>query len=137
MTLLTKADILQGVDAPKKILIEALQGEIWLRPLSSAEVHEVQHIEAEGYGNFQARNARGQTNTEGKMNLAKMQVKQAEAKYEAIYKSINNPKNTDEWTYDDLKKLPTDAVNEMYDHVLEISGVEVTEADIKQFPEDE
>ena len=137
MALLSKATILKGVDAPRKILIESLNGEIWLRPLSSAEINEIQHIEAEGYGNFQARNQRGQTNTEGKMNLAKLQVKQAEAKYEAIHKSINNNKNDEPWSYEELEKLPTDAVNEIYDHVLEISGVDVTEADVKQFPEDE
>ena len=80
MTVLTKADILMGVDSPKKILIEALGGELWLRPLSSAEANEILNIEAQGYGTFNASNIRGQTTTDGKMNLAKMQEKQAEAK---------------------------------------------------------
>ena len=136
MAILNKSDILQGIDNPKKVKIEQLNGEIWLRPLSSAEVDEILNIEAEGMGTFNASNIRGQTSTDGKMNLAKMQTKQAEAKYTAIHKSINNNKG-DEWTFDEIKTLPADAVNEIYDQVMKISGAEVTTADVKQFPEDE
>lgn len=136
MTILTKADILQGIDVPKKIKIEALNGEIWLRPLSSAEVNEIQNIEAQGYGTFNASNNRGQTMADGKMNLAKLQEKQAEAKYHAIHKAINNPKN-DEWELTEIQQLPSDAVDEIYNHIMKISGVEITETDVKKFPENE
>ena len=136
MTVLTKADILMGVDSPKKILIEALGGELWLRPLSSAEANEILNIEAQGYGTFNASNIRGQTTTDGKMNLAKMQEKQAEAKYHAIHISINNNKN-DEWEYEEIKQLPSDAIDELYNKIMDLSGVDVTERDIKQFPENE
>ena len=135
MTVLTKSDILQGIDNPKKIKIEALNGELWLRPLSSAEVNEILNIEAQGYGTFNATNNRGQTMTDGKMNLPKLQEKQAEAKYLAIHKSINNPKN-DEWTIDELKQFRSNAINEIYDHIMKISGVDTTERDVKEFPED-
>lgn len=137
MTILTKADILQGIDTPKKIRIESLNGEIWLRPLSSAEVNEVMNIEAQGFGTFNASNNRGQTMTDGKMNLAKMQEKQAEAKYIAIHKSINNSKTSDEWTIEELKQFPKNAIDEVYNEVMDLSGVDVTEADMKQFPEAE
>lgn len=137
MTILTKADILQGIDTPKKIMIESLNGEIWLRPLSSAEVNEVMNIEAQGFGTFNASNNRGQTMTDGKMNLAKMQEKQAEAKYIAIHKSINNTKTSDEWTIEELKQFPKNAIDEVYNEVMNLSGVDVTEADMKQFPEAE
>ena len=137
MTILTKADILQGIDTPKKIRIESLNGEIWLRPLSSDEVNEVMNIEAQGFGTFNASNNRGQTMTDGKMNLAKMQEKQAEAKYTAIHKSINNSKTSDEWTIEELKQFPKNAIDEVYNEVMNLSGVDVTEADMKQFPEAE
>ena len=136
MTVLTKADILMGVDSPKKILIEALGGELWLRALSSAEANEILNIEAQGYGTFNASNIRGQTTTDGKMNLAKMQEKQAEAKYHAIHISINNKKN-DEWEYEEIKQLPSDAIDELYNKIMDLSGVDVTERDIKQFPDNE
>ena len=136
--ILSKSDILQGIDTPKQIKIETLGGEMWFRPLSSAEIDEILNIEAKGYGNFNAKNTnRGQTQTEGKMNLAKMQEARAEAKYMAIFKSINNPKNKEEWLLDEIKQLPSDAVNEIYDKVMELSGAEVTTADVKNFPEEE
>ena len=137
MTILTKSSILQGINTPKKIKIESLNGELWLRPLSSAEVDEILHIEAEGYGTFNASNNRGQTMADAKMNLAKMQEKQAEAKYIAIHKSINNDKNNDDWELDEIKQFPHDAVQEIYDQVMELSGAEVTVVDVKNFPENE
>ena len=121
MAILSKSDILLGIDTPKKVKINTLNGEIWLRPLSSAEVNEILNIEAEGMGTFNASQIKGQTKTDGKMNLAKMQEKQNEAKYIAIHKSINNPKG-DEWTLEEIKTLQLDAVNEIYDHVMKISG---------------
>jgi len=135
MAILTKTQILQGIDNPQKIKIEALNGELWLRPLSSAEVNEVLQIEAEGMGTFNASNVRGQTSADGKMNLAKLQEKQNEAKYLAIHKSINNPKG-DEWTLEEIQQLPADAITEIYDQVMKISGAEVTTADVKKFPEE-
>ena len=137
MTILTKSDILQGIDNPKKIKIETLNGELWLRPLSSAEVNEILNIEAQGYGTFNATQNRGQTMADAKMNLAKMQEKQAEAKYIAIHKSINNDKNNDEWDITEIKQFPHDAINEIYEHIMDLSGVEVTESDVKKFPENE
>ena len=91
MSILSKSEILQGIDNPQKIQIQALNGEIWLRPLSSAEINEVQHIEAQGYGTFNATNRQNQTTTDGKMNLAKMQEKTAEAKYIAIETVCRSP----------------------------------------------
>ena len=112
MTILTKADILNGVNSLKKV-----------------------NIEAQGYGTFNASSIRGQTTTDGKMNLAKVQEKQAEAKYHAIHISINNKKN-DEWEYEEIKQLPSDAIDEIYTKIMDLSGVDVTERDMKQFPED-
>ena len=137
MAILSKSDILLGIDTPKKVEIETLNGEIWLRPLSSAEVNEILNIEAQGMGTFNASSNRtGQSKTDGKLNLAKMQEKQNEAKYLAIHKSINNDKG-DEWTLEEIKTLQLDAVNEIYDQVMKISGAEVSTADVKRFPEDE
>ena len=136
MTVLTKSEILQGIDNPKKIEIEALNGELWLRPLSSAEVNEVLNLEAQGYGTFNATSNRGKTMTDGKMNLPKLQEKQAEAKYLAIHKSINNPKN-DEWTIDEIKQFRSNAIDEIYNNIMDLSGVDTTEDDVKQFPENE
>ncbi len=137
MTLLTKSDILQGINDPKKVEIKSLNGELWLRPLSSAEIDEITNIEAQGYGTFNASSRQKNTVAEGKMNLPKMQEKSNEAKYTAIHKSINNDKYDEEWTLTELKQFNKKAINEIYEKVMDLSGVEVTEGDVKQFPENE
>ena len=72
MAVLSKSDILLGIDSPRKVEIKQLNGEIWLRPLSSAEVNEVLNIEAQGMGTFNASsNRKGQTSTDGKMNIGR------------------------------------------------------------------
>ena len=133
---LTKSDILQGIKNPKKVRIDNLNGEIWLRPLSSAEVDEILNIEAQGYGTFNAKTVQGKANADAKMNLAKMQEKQAEAKYIAIHKSINNDNNKDGWELHEIKQLPADAITEMYDKIMDLSGASVTTKDVESFPED-
>lgn len=135
MAILKKSDILLGIDDPRPITIESLGGEIYLRPLSSSEVNEIVNIEAKGYGVFDAK-TRGKTaDASGKMNLAKLNDAEAEAKYQAIYLSINNPKG-DEWTLEELQALHSDQIDELYENVMRISGAETSEEDVKRFPED-
>ena len=136
MTILKKSDILLGIDDPRKVTIESLGGEIYLRPLSSAEVNKVVEIEAEGFGNFEASNLNRKTSATGKMNLKKMNEATAKAQYEAIFLSINNDKNSEEWSKEELQSLRKDAVTELYEKVMEISGANTTENDVKNFPED-
>lgn len=136
MAILTKADILNGIKNPQKIEIKALNGELWLRPLSSAEVNEVTNIEAEGYGTFNAKQSRKETLADAKMSLPVMQKATAKAKYTAIEKSLDNPKNPDKFTYEDVKNFKIDAIDEIYDHVMDLSGANTTETDVKKFPED-
>lgn len=135
MAILKKSDILLGIDDPRPITIESLGGEVYLRPLSSSEVNEIVNIEAKGYGVFDAK-TRGKTaDASGKMNLAKLNDAEAEAKYQAIYLSINNPKG-DEWTLEELQALHSDQIDELYENVMRISGAETSEEDVKRFPED-
>ena len=42
----------------------------------------------------------------------------------------------DEWTIDELKQFRSNAINEIYDHIMKISGVDTTERDVKECPED-
>ena len=135
MAILKKSDILLGIDDPRPITIESLGGEVYLRPLSSSEVNEIVNIEAKGYGVFDAK-TRGKTaDASGKMNLAKLNDAEAEAKYQAIYLSINNPKG-DEWTKEELYALHSDQIDELYENVMRISGAETSEEDVKRFLED-
>ena len=53
MALLNKQKILSGVNEPEKVEIKALNGELWLRPLSGFELSEVEDIEAKAIGDFE------------------------------------------------------------------------------------
>ena len=136
MAVLKKTDILSGIDDPRKVLIESLGGEIYLRPLSSNEMNKVVDIEAEGYGTFDAKAKGRDADAAAKMNLVKMNKATAKAKYEAINISINNDKN-EEWTMEEIQQLHSDQVDELYEKIMEISGASTTEKDVKRFPEDE
>ena len=135
MAILKKSDILLGIDDPRPITIESLGGEVYLRPLSSSEVNEIVNIESKGYGVFDAKTRGTDADATGKVNLAKLNESSAEAKYQAIFLSINNPKG-DEWTLEELYSLHSDQIDELYDNVMRISGAEISEADVKRFPED-
>lgn len=135
MAILKKSDILLGIDDPRKITIKTLGGEVYLRPLSSSEVNEVVGIESKGFGLFDAKAMGRNADATGKVNLAKVNEAAAESKYRAIFLSINNPKN-DEWSMEELEKLHSDQIEELYENVMRISGAETTEADVKRFPED-
>ena len=144
MAILKKSDILFGIDNPREIRIESLDGELWLRPLSSAEITEIVNIEAEGYGKWEATNTqkgrrleKGEALTKGHMDLAKLNSAEARAKYETVYKSLDNPKNEDDpWSLEDIKLLPQDVIDEIHEKVFDISGANTSEADVKRFPED-
>ena len=134
MVILKKSDILLGIDDPRKVTINSLGGEVYLRPLSSSEVNEVVSIESKGYGVFDAKTKGRNADATGKVNLAKLNEAAAESKYQAIFLSINNPKN-EEWTLEELHTLHSDQIEELYENVMRISGAETTEADVKRFPE--
>lgn len=147
MAVLTKSSILNGINQPQKVEIESLGGELWLRPLSSAEVDEIINIEARGFGKFEATNTnrtkgkriqKGESISRGQMDVTKMNEAEAKAKYTAIFKSLDNPKNEDDpWEYEDITHLPPNVTKEIKDKIDEISGVNVSEDDVEDFPEDE
>lgn len=147
MAIIKKSDILIDITAPKKVKIDSMGGELWLRPLSSAEVDEVNTIEAEGYGNYETNSknrtsgrniSAGETVSKGKINVAKVQKATSRAKYEAVRMSLDNSKNEDDpWELTDIQCLKQDQVDEIYENVRQISGMDATEEDVKDFPQDQ
>lgn len=145
MALITKSDILEGIYKVEKKKIKALDGELYLRPLSAAELDEISYIEAEGMGNFE-QNSRSKgrnlnqadlTQT-SKFNMLKVTKATDAARYKKIELSLDNPKNqADPWTIDEIKKFPMPAIEELEKIINEMSGVEVTSNDVKQFLADE
>ena len=105
------------------------------------------YIETKALGVYETNNkskvqGRALTNGEslqkGKVNLEKMNLAQQEATYTRIEKSLDNPKNDDDpWTISDLKQLKRYQIEELEGKVFELSGADITEKEIKDFPEDE
>lgn len=143
MVLLKKSDILKGINDPEKVTIEALGGELWLRPLSNAELDEIDKIESKGMESYKTTSksrgrVQGETVANGEINVYKATVNSAKARNRKIEMSLDNPKNVDDpWTEEDINNLKRDAVNEIVEKIDELSGVNVTEGDIDKFPEDD
>ena len=139
---LKKSDILKGIKDPEEIRIEALDGTLWLRPLSNAELDEIDKIEAKGMESYETNSKsrgriQGETIAKGKINVHLATVNGAKARDQKIQMSLDNPKNADDpWTLDEIGELPRGAVNEIVDAINELSGLEVTKGDIDQFPEE-
>ena len=140
VNILKKADILRGIDDPEHIKIDSLGGYLWLRPLSNKELDDLDEMEAKAMGIFETKeigkgNIRGETNTNGKLNVAKVTRASAEVQVEKVYLSLDNPKNEEDekWDYEDINKLHRKTVEEIADKVDELSGVTVTQQEVERF----
>lgn len=152
---LSKEDILRGVNDPELVEIEALSGEIPLRPLSKNEWHKIEKIEAKAYGKFEAneesiraaqkgkRQQKGKSkmNTTGIIDLEKQTKAEFEGKTQALYFSMNNNhQEASEWTKEEIQQLKSDAFDEIFTAVQKLSGVDIEDEDLKKdldsFPED-
>lgn len=145
-----KEQILQGINDPQLVYIEALGDEIPLRPLSKKEINEVDKIEAKAYGEFQTnetanrngmRQVKGgldsEISTKGIVNLEKITSATFEGKTHALYLSMNNGHpEADQWSKKDIQQLPNRAFEEIFVHIQKISGIEVEGEEIDNFPED-
>lgn len=137
MALLSKNDILKGINNIEKVEIESLGGEIYLRPLSEAELQDLDLIEAKAMGVYEStQKGRSDTLNKGKINLAKATEASNEARIKKIELSINNEKNAEDWTPDEIKSLSREAINELNDKIDELSGVEIKKRDVEKFPEE-
>ena len=54
MGVLSKLDILNGINHLQKVEIESLGGEIYLRPLSESELQDLEMIESKALGVYES-----------------------------------------------------------------------------------
>lgn len=141
--ILSKDAILAGAKKVEKVKIEALGGEIYLRPLTAGELHEIEAIEAKAMGTFETneKSQRGrrqttQSNVEskGKINLAKATQASAEANIRKLELSMNNDKCEDVWSKEDIESLESAAFNEILEKVNDLSGIDISKEDVENFP---
>lgn len=145
MVVVKKSDILNGIKKIEKVKLEALNGgEMYLRPLSQAEINEVDEIEAKAMGIFEtnetAQRGRRQkpksvVESRGKINLELQQKAQHQAKTKAIFLSLDNEKNVGEeaWSETEIEQMPHKLFEELFEKVREISGIELHEDDVDTF----
>lgn len=145
-----KEDLLSGKNRIQKIKIEALDDELYLRPLTRAEFSECEAIENRALGDYvtseqskrrgRRQKPKSSINTEGKVNIEKVSKATYESEKHMIYLSINNEENNKhglKFTEDEIGQFDTPVFVEIAAHVKEISGLDVTEEEVKNFPEDE
>jgi len=133
---LTKKEILDGTNNIQEVKIESLGDTVYLRPLSESELMEVDMVEAQGLGVFETtQQGKRDALNKGKLNLAKATQASSEAKLKKIELSINNNKNPDSWTVDEIGQLSRKTVDELILKIDEISGVNITNGDVDKFPE--
>ena len=134
---LTKNEILKGINNIQKINIKSLGGEVYLRPLSETELKEVEMVEAKGMGVFEStQKGRREAMNKGKIDLVKATDATYNSKLTKIQVSINNDKNPDKWTLDEIGELPRNAINELIEKIDELSGIETTKQEVDTFPEE-
>lgn len=136
MVVLTKSALLNGAKHAEKVELESVGGEIYLRPLTQAEVNVYESYVPQAMGTFETNEKRGRRkgtdiNTSGKVNLAKTSSAQAEAEAYAVATSMTC--KDEEWTEEDVKGLDRVVFKEIFEHVKRLSGIE--EEDLEEIEE--
>lgn len=141
-------EIINGKNKATKFTIEALSGEVYLRPLTQEEISTIKSIESEGFGTFQteekAKGSRKKRISEmvsrGEISVKDTQVSSDKAKTNAVLFSLSNDHYNEDWTEEKVNKIEGPAFKEIYEIVKEISGLsedEDLEEEIDEFPENE
>lgn len=152
---LTKKEILGGIESTSNVYIHSLEGEVTIRPLSSLEWEQVQEIESKAFGKIKTGNLKVDPRANKKamenqvmqgmnvdMDLAKMNKAEYDAKALAVSIGLS-VKGGETWTKEDVHKLKVVTVNELYNEILFLSGIPQDAGDAKKirndlesFPED-
>ena len=143
------SDIVDGTSKEEKYMIKSLNGEVWLRPLTQKEINEISEIEAAAIGTFEtneksnnrssrSRNIKSQLESKGKLSVLKTTQAQNQAKIKAGAYSLDKSEYEDEkFDEETLLKAPSAVIEEIYEKVQEISGLNNTEleSDVEEFPQ--
>ncbi len=134
MTILNKESILKGSENIQTVFIESLDGEIKLRPLTSAEWQEITTEEQKAIGEVKLK-VGSLNRTDGTMSidLAKQTIATFRAKVKAVAKAMSV--DGVEWAEEEVEKLLPGVVDEIFETVREISGITIEEAELDSFRE--
>ncbi|MBE6505641.1 MAG: hypothetical protein E7Z73_07885 [Methanobrevibacter millerae] len=147
---LTKSQILNGINETKERYIKSKDDTVALRPLSNGEWNKIEEIENEAIGEYttteRAKNRsrrkqiQSQMEAQAKINVKETGKASAKAKIEAVFLSLDNDVYKDDpFTRDEVEAMGRRVFDEIYDQVRIISGLDDDdlEKEVKDFPEDE
>lgn len=144
------SDIIDGTQKVESYYIKSLKGEVFLRPLSQAEINEISEIEAAAIGTFETnekshnnvrsrtQNIKSQLESKGKLSVLKTTQAQNRAKIKTVAYSLDNKEYAEEKvTEEELLKAPSAVIEEIYNKVQELSGLNNNdlESDVEEFPQ--
>lgn len=150
MVIIDKSDLFGGKNKIEKVKLESADKEVFLRPLTRAEVSVCEAIENKALGDYttnEQTNRKGRrqkpkshVTTEGKVNIEKVTKANFESECKMIHYSWDNEENTKRGltlTEEEIGKMHPPIFAELITHIKRISGLDITEDDVKDFPEDE
>ncbi len=116
----TKADILQGTKRKERIYVEALDGEVTIRPLNSGEFQQVEILKTVAGLTVKGKPQDRDFEAEGlEINLEQMQMNDFEGDCLAVSLGLVDEK----WTTDEVKQMPVGAVKEIAQAIYDLGGV--------------
>lgn len=135
MKVLSKAAILKGVEHVETVEVKSLGGKVKIRPLSSGEWNTILVESQKGLGEVEL-NVGGFGRTDGvlSIDLSKQTASDFRSKIRAVALALSV--GGEEWTEDEVEALPNGAVEELFEHVKTISGIELQEREVDDFREE-
>lgn len=143
---LSKSDILLGVNNYEEYELESVDGSICLRPLTIGELHTIQEMKDKALGDYIA-NQRGASRkrikesleAQAKINVGKQTIASNKADVKTVLCGLDNKGNPEKFTEEDIKHMQENIFEEILSKVKEISHMEDDEAedDVEDFPEEE
>lgn len=143
---LSKSEILNGVDSYEEVELKARNGSICIRPLSIGEIHQISQMKNKALGDYTANQSgvtskkrmKGKIEAQAKMNMEKLTVADNKADIKTVLWGLDNNGNPDKYTEDDINKMNPNVFFEILEKVKEISHMEDDdiEDDVEDFPEE-
>jgi len=118
---LKKSDILQGQKC-KKVPVEALDGEVWIRRLTDPEVADIQAVMASDQSKMTIKGDKV-IEEETEIDARTAMKNSRKSRHAAIAYSLTNEKSGEEWEPEEVAEgLSPDAIDELAHKIAEFSG---------------
>ena len=128
---LRKADILQGASRVEEVFIEALGGNLPLRPLTDGQWARVK---AKRSARIRAKGQSGDSNPNIDFSIGELEE---DAYFSNVLAVKYGIATEDRWAESEIEQMPLSAVNEIAMHIYELTGVKEDIEDISPDTQEE